>query len=224
MKTIAIIVAGGKGKRMGRPKQFLKIAGKPMLWLTLLAFQACKEVDGIIVVVSNEDIPKVKRFKFNKILAIVAGGKERQDSVYNGLKALPNDTEIVAIHDGARPFIAPNTVTKAVEAAKRWGAVVVGVPMKDTIKVVGSRELIVGSTLKREELWSAQTPQIFRKEVLLKAYKKGYNKYSVTDDATLVERLGIPVRMVMGDYSNLKITTPEDLLVADQILKERRKV
>ncbi len=224
MKSIAIIVAGGKGKRMGRPKQFIKIAGKPVLWWTVKAFQKNKSIDGIVLVVNAQDIPRAKRFGFSKVIGVVAGGLERQDSVYNGILALPDDADIVAIHDGARPLISSEIIDKAIEEASIYGAVVVGVPVKDTIKSVELRTLNVECSLKRDVLWSAQTPQIFRKEVLLKAYKKGYNKSSVTDDAMLVERLGIPVKMVMGSYTNLKITTPEDLLVASQILNKRRKV
>ncbi|MFA5840341.1 MAG: 2-C-methyl-D-erythritol 4-phosphate cytidylyltransferase [Candidatus Margulisiibacteriota bacterium] len=233
-KTVAIIVAGGKGKRMGRPKQFISIAGKPVLWWTVKAFQNSKSIDGIVLVVNAQDIPRARRFGFSKVICVVAGGLERQDSVYNGILALPDDVEVVAIHDGARPLISSEIIEKAIDEANIYGAVVVGVPVKDTIKQIQKLNIKVKNkseylspkiqrTLDRETLWSAQTPQVFRKEVLLKAYKKGYNKYSVTDDAMLVERLGIPVKMVMGSYTNLKITTPEDLLVASQILKKRRK-
>ncbi|MDI6731471.1 MAG: 2-C-methyl-D-erythritol 4-phosphate cytidylyltransferase [Candidatus Margulisbacteria bacterium] len=229
MKTIAIIAAGGQGKRMGRPKQFLKIAGKPMLWWSLFAFQGCEAIDGIIVVVNKDDMLKVKRFKFSKLLAVVAGGKERQDSVYNGLQALPADTGIVAIHDGARPLVTIDVINQAVCAAKQGGAVVVGVPVRDTIKQMTNDKCqmsnegknIIGKTLDRSQLWAAQTPQVFKKEILLKAYKKGYNKSLATDDAVLVEKMGVPVKMVMGYYDNIKITTPEDLAVAKTLLKKR---
>lgn len=220
MTTIAIIVAGGKGKRMGRPKQFIAIAGRPMLWRTIAAFEKATMVDGIIVVVNRTDIPKVKRFEFDKIRAVVAGGKERQDSVYHGLQSLPPDCGLVAIHDGARPLINPHIINLAIKEAARHGAVVVGVPVKDTIKQVG-RDLNVLRTLERSELWAAQTPQVFRKDLLLKAFKKGYNKCQVTDDAMLVEKMGGRAKMVMGSHDNIKVTTAEDLAVAGQFFKRR---
>lgn len=225
MKTVAIIVAGGKGKRMGRPKQFIKINGKPILAWTIAAFQKAKSVDGIILVVAKEYISQAKRFRFSKLLKVVPAGKERTDSVQNGLKALPDDADIVAIHDGARPAITVSIIEASIKAAKRYGAVVVGVPVKDTIKQMSniqcpmSNEGVIIKTIDRSCLWAAQTPQVFKKGLILKAYKKGYNKSEVTDDSMLVERLGIPVKMIMGSYDNIKVTTPEDLLVAEAILK-----
>ncbi len=226
MKTVAIITAGGTGKRMGQPKQFLEIAGKPMLEQTISVFEKANCIDEIILVISPEEIEKAKQFKFKKIKKIVAGGKERQDSVNNGLKELPNDCEIVAIHDGARPFVEVKIIERAVEEAKKNGAVVVGVPVKDTIKQIAKNKqqtanntkTAIIKTVDREQLWQAQTPQVFKKEIILKAYEQGYNKYKVTDDAMLVEKLGVPVKMVMGSYQNIKITTPEDLKLAKGII------
>jgi len=215
MKTVAIIVAGGKGKRMGRPKQFLKIAGRPMLAWTLEAFQKSKIIDGIILVVSKEQLAAARKLKFSKILKIVAGGTERQASVKNGLAALPAGCEIIAIHDGARPAVTEDIIKRAVKSTRKYGAVVVGVPVKDTIKRVKCQGSRVKETLDRSELWQAQTPQVFKKEILLRAYE---NDAVVTDDAMLVERLGIPVIMVMGSYLNLKVTTPEDLKIMEGIL------
>jgi 2-C-methyl-D-erythritol 4-phosphate cytidylyltransferase len=226
VKTIAIIVAGGKGKRMGRPKQFLKIAGRPMLAWTLEAFQKAEIIDGIILVIAKEQMATARRLRFSKILKVIAGGRERQDSVKNGLAALPEDCEIVAIHDGARPAVTEEIITRAVVAAREYGAVVIGVPVKDTIKRIESRkprlpagrlkvENRIVETVKRDALWQAQTPQVFKKDIILQAYE---NDAVVTDDAMLVERLGIPVIMVMGSYLNLKVTTQEDLKIMEGLL------
>lgn len=217
MKTVAIITAAGYGKRMGRPKQFIEIGCKPILERTLTVFNGTKVVDEMILVVNPEDVERSKKLKFSKLKKIIAGGKERQDSVFNGLKALPEDAEIVAIHDGARPFVSEQIIEKAISEAKDFGAVVVGVPVKDTIKSVTSNGNRVTGTLNRDELWAAQTPQVFKKDIIVRAYQC---KHRVTDDAMLVEKLGIPVKMVMGSYQNIKITTTEDLKIAQGILKK----
>jgi 2-C-methyl-D-erythritol 4-phosphate cytidylyltransferase len=217
MRNIVIIVAGGKGKRMGKPKQFLKIAGKPMLAWTVAAFQKCHAIDGIILVVAKEQMTLAKRIKAAKLIAVVSGGEERQDSVRNGLVALPASTEIVAIHDGARPGLSVETIERSIKEAKNYGAVVVGVPVKDTIKVVSRQSLVVSQTADRSNLWAAQTPQTFQLEIIRKAYDRLIE--NVTDDAMAVEKLGIPVRMVMGEYTNIKVTTPEDLTIMKSILK-----
>jgi len=216
MKTVAIITAAGHGKRMGRPKQFIEIGGKPMLEWTLAAFEKAKTIDEIILVVNKEDIPKGKKFKFSKLKKVVAGGEERQVSVANGLEALPADAEIIAVHDGARPFISAEIIESTVNEAKRSGAAVVGVPIKDTVKKATSDERRVTETIDRSELWAAQTPQVFRKDIILKAYQ---NSEKVTDDSMLVEKTGQPVTMVMGSYQNIKVTTPEDLEIALKFLK-----
>lgn len=219
MKNIAIIVAGGKGKRMGKPKQFLPLAGKPMLAWTVAVFQKCKAIDGIILVVAEEQIALAKKLKAAKIIAIVPGGKERQDSVRNGLARLPASTQIVAIHDGARPGVSVETIEQSIKGAKELGAVVIGVPIKNTIKVVSRQSLVVSQTADRSQLWAAQTPQTFRAEIIKKAYDQLTEK--VTDDAMAVEKLGIPVKMVMGEYTNIKVTTPDDLEIMASILKRR---
>lgn len=216
MKTIVIITAAGQGKRMGGPKQFLEIAGQPMLGRTIAAFEACPLIEGIILVVNEDYIEQAKQFKFSKILKVIAGGKERQDSVYNGIKALPAETEIVAIHDGARPFVTVDIIERSINEAKKSRAVVVGVPVKDTIKQVANSQ--VAQTLDRKTLWAAQTPQVFKKELLVQAYESGYNKGVATDDAMLVEQLSVPVTMVVGSYQNIKVTTPEDLKFAEGLM------
>lgn len=229
MKIIAIIVAGGKGKRMGKPKQFLKIAGRPMLEWTLSAFQKSEIVDGIVLVVAKGQMGAAKKLRFSKTIKIVEGGSERQDSVRKGLAVLPEGTEIVAIHDGARPAVTVSIIEKSIRAARRFGAAIVGVPLKDTIKqttntkkqTTNNTKTSIINTLNRERLWAAQTPQVFRKEIILRAYRKSCA--GATDDAMRVERMGIPVKIVIGDYENLKVTTPEDLQIMETILRNRRK-
>lgn len=217
MKTVAIITAAGSGKRMGRPKQFLEIGGKPILEWAIAVFDRAEVIDEIILVVNKEDIDKAKTFKYLKIKQVVAGGEERQGSVNNGLKMVADDTDIIVIHDGARPFISPEIIEKAVGEAKASGAVVVGVPVCDTIKQVTRDARRVMRTVDRSDLWKAQTPQVFRREIILEAYQ---HADKVTDDAMLVEKMGIPVKMVMGSYRNFKITTPDDLAIAEKMIKE----
>lgn len=205
---------------MGRPKQFLKIAGRPMLEWTVSAFQKAKVIDGIVLVVAKEQMARARALRFSKLMAVVEGGKERQDSVKNGLKSISESAKIVVIHDGARPAVTPEIIEKSVREAKKFGAAVVGVPVKDTIKQVSSKHYAV-RTLNREELWQAQTPQAFKASIIRKAYAKVKDK--VTDDAMLIEKLKIPVKMVMGSYQNIKVTTPEDLRIMESILKNRRE-
>jgi len=223
MKIVAIIVAGGRGKRMGEPKQFLKINGKPMLAWTVAAFQNVKAIDGIILVVAPEQLAQAKRIKASKIIAIVPSGAKRQDSVRNGLAVLPEKTQIVLIHDGARPAVTADLINHSLKMVRETGAVVVGVPVKDTIKKIkhqGSKILDV-ETIDRRELWAAQTPQTFTAPIIKKAYERLGEE--VTDDGMAVEKIGLPVRMVMGSYENIKVTTPEDLNIMAAILKRRRK-
>lgn len=221
MKNLVIITAGGSGQRMGQPKQFLMLNGRPMLAWTLSACQKCPDVHGIILVVSPNQIRLAKRLDQQKVIAIVPGGRERIDSVRNGLDWLPDSTEIVAIHDGARPAITPALIAASIREAKRDGAVVVGVPVKDTIKRVTPYKLRVTKTVNRSGLWQAQTPQTFQVKIIQRAYSKSVGR--ATDDAMLVEKLGIKVKMVLGSYENLKVTTPEDLKIMSGILKGRSK-
>jgi 2-C-methyl-D-erythritol 4-phosphate cytidylyltransferase len=219
MKTVAIIVAGGRGKRMGRPKQFLKIAGKPMLAWTVDAFQRVKAVDGIILVAAENQLDLAKKIRASKIIAVVPGGKLRQDSVRNGLAALPKGVQVVLVHDGARPAVPATVINGTIKAAKQHGAAIAAVPLKDTVKRVARREARVKETLNREELWAAQTPQTFTAPIIARAYEA--LTHNVTDDAAAVEKLGIPVTVVMGSYTNLKVTTPDDLPIMAAILKGR---
>lgn len=224
-KTVAIVLAAGKGTRMGTDiaKQYLTVNNKPLLYYTLKAFDDSL-VDEIIVVVGNgeEDYCRkhvVDAYPFQKISKIVIGGKERYDSVYEGLKAI-EECEYVLIHDGARPCLRPEMINKTIEEVKTKKACVVGVPVKDTIKVVENTGRII-DTPERAKLMITQTPQAFDYEMLCSAYEKLFLQegINVTDDAMVVETmLHKEVYMVEGDYCNIKVTTPEDLVVVKQFL------
>lgn len=229
MKTLAIIPAGGTGQRMGRgvPKQYLSLAGVPILVHTLDAFQRSPWVDEIILVVPAESVSEARSGMvegpgFTKIVSVIAGGKERQDSVRNALAQVREDHGIVMIHDGVRPFVGGPLIERVVDAARAFGAVTVGVKVRDTVKEVDPAGRVV-RTVDREGLWLAQTPQAFRREVILAAYERaGRDSFYGTDDASLVERAGMPVRVISGDADNIKITTPEDLERAERIISGRR--
>jgi 2-C-methyl-D-erythritol 4-phosphate cytidylyltransferase len=216
MKVAAIIAAGGSGKRMGQRKQFLPLAGKSVLEWTISAFKNASSISEIILVVSPDDLERAE----NLGVKITAGGAERQDSVKNGLKLISSDFDIIVIHDGVRPLITADIIEKSIKEAKEFGACIVGVPVKDTIKRVGD-DLFIEGTVDRDALWQAQTPQAFKYEIITRALKKAKGKGKATDDAKLVEDLGIKVKMVMGSYENIKITTPEDLVIAEAILRRR---
>ena len=228
MKVIALIPAAGMGKRMGAGinKQYLLLDGMPIVARTIAVFERHPLVDDIYLVIPEEEIPfcreeVVERYGFAKVRAIVPGGKERQHSVLNGLRAIAgaDDDDVVLIHDGVRPFVPAAVLTHAVEVAASGDGALVVVPAKDTIKVVADG--IVRETPPRENLWLAQTPQAFRFGMILAAHEIAEAEgYLGTDDAMLVERLGRQVRIVVGDYRNIKITTPEDLILAEAFLKE----
>ena len=228
-KVTAIIVAGGSGKRMGSQikKQYIKLNDKEILAHTLEAFNKSSIIDEIIVVVSEDDIIQVRediieKYHIDKVSKVVAGGKERQDSVYNGLMAATKETKYVMIHDGARPFITQTLLKRALEATIENEATIVAVPVKDTIKVIDEVEGTVVDTPKRSSLWSVQTPQSFNRELLVSAYENAIiKKLAVTDDSMIVESYGKAVHVVEGDYNNIKITTPEDLLMGEQILRQQ---
>lgn len=221
-----IIAAAGMSNRMGSKinKQFISINNKPILVHTLSKFEKNSYIDEIILVAKEDEIDYcrkeiVKRYNFTKVTKIIRGGRERQDSVYNGLLALDERTSIALSHDGARPFVKMENINAGIKGAYKYGACVVGVPVKDTIKVVGEGKEVL-DTPRRNMLWAAQTPQCFRKDIILDAHRKAIrDQYIGTDDSMLVERLGINVKMVMGSYENIKITTPEDLIIAESMLK-----
>lgn len=224
-KVSAIIVAAGKGSRMGAAvnKQYLMLLNKPVLAYTLETFERTESISEMIVVVHPEDRRLFEEcilpFGFRKITAIADGGFDRQASVYNGLLQVGPESDIVAVHDGARPLVSPTVISNSVAVAARYGSACVGVPVKDTIKMVDTNHIIL-DTPERSMLWTIQTPQTFQREILINAHEKAIAEgYRGTDDAVLVERLGVPVKMVMGSYTNLKITTAEDLVVAEAFLK-----
>ena len=230
MKVTAIIVAAGKGKRMlhSMPKHFICLEGKPVLAYTLDAFEKCPDVNQIIVVSrSGEEnyclTEVVEKYGFKKVLKIAIGGDRRQDSVYSGIKELDEDTDIVAVHDGVRPFVSQNILCEAIKLAMFADGVVTAVPVKDTIKNVGD-DGIIRSTPDRSSMWYAQTPQVFKRRILEEAYIRAYNdKFTGTDESSLVERLGYKVKIVEGTADNIKITTKEDLLFAEVILMMQKK-
>lgn len=216
--TSVIIAAGGKGKRMGRPKQLLKIAGQEVLVRTILAIKKVKRVKEIIVVTTPEIFKIVS--KRIKGLKFAPAGQERIESVKNGLKEVSDDASLIAVQDGARPLVNPSDMDACLKAAKRDKAAVLGVFVKDTIKVVKGNKII--KTLKREELFAAQTPQCYQSKILRQALKKYGDEILATDESQLVERLGISITAVTGDYRNIKITTPEDLIIAGALCKKKK--
>jgi 2-C-methyl-D-erythritol 4-phosphate cytidylyltransferase len=224
-KAVAVIPAGGSGKRMGGDlsKQYLLLAGKPILAHTLERFQESGVVSAVVLVVPAEDVASVRqaiveRYRLTKVKAIVPGGTERQDSVRNGLDAAGEGYGITLIHDGVRPFITDDLINCAVRDAEVFGAVTIGCPAKDTMKNV-SAEGFVQSTLPRDSIWTIQTPQAFRTGIIVKAHKQAVaDAYYGTDDASLVERIGLPVKVLAGSYDNIKITTKEDLALAERIM------
>ncbi len=229
LKTIALITAAGKGQRMQSeiPKQYLCLGDKPILVHTLQVFEECLAVDGIYLIVPQDQMAMVQkdiveRYQFKKVLKLVRGGKMRQLSVWNGLQAIRSGCSIVVVHDGVRPFISCRLIEQSIEEAQKNGAAVVGVPAKDTVKRILEGKKV--QTLQREEIWLAQTPQSFQFSLLKKAYQKAQQEDILgTDDASLVEGLGHPITLIKGDYSNIKITTPEDLAWAESFFSMEKK-
>lgn len=210
----------------GTAKQFLPLGGIPLLAHTLLAFQQAPEIDEIIPILSPRDTEHclsdiIKAFHITKVREIVTGGGERQESVSNGIAKLQAGVEIVLVHDGVRPFVTGAMITECVACAAKGECVTVGVPVKDTVKEVDERGIVV-RTLDRSVLWSIQTPQAFPCAILRQAHREAVSgNYLGTDDAALVERTGHHVRVIRGSYENIKVTTPEDLMLAEEILKRR---
>lgn len=220
----AIIVAAGKSERMGAgtDKAFLNLGPKPVLAWSLLAFERCTDVDQIIVVVRKDQLVAtkalVRMFGISKVRSVVAGGAKRQDSVLNGLKEVDADARIVVVHDGARPCVKPETIAETVKVAKRTGAAVVGCHIWDTVKYV-EKGTMVTRTEDRAKLWAVQTPQAFSASLIRRAYAEVVKrKADVTDDASAVELLGEPVKIVETNAPNLKITTVEDLQLAAAVV------
>lgn len=230
MKNCVIIVAAGSGKRMRSAiaKQYIELKGRTILSYTIETFNNSENIDDIVLVTSSDAIDYVKKeiiekYGFDKVRTVVEGGAERQDSVYRGLKAVDSDTDVVLIHDGVRPFVADKYIAELESVAMEFGGCVLGAPVKDTIKVCDSEGYIT-DTPKRETFWLAQTPQCFKYDIIMKAYEKAEKEgYRGTDDSMLAERLGIRIKMVKGDYDNIKITTPEDLYMGEVILENMIK-
>lgn len=203
------------------PKPLVKLGGKPLIIYSLAIFNSHRDIRDIILVVNRHNkghlARQIKKYRLQKIKTLIFGGRRRQDSVLNGLEAINSRTDFILIHDGVRPFIDGKTVSAAIKAAYRTGAAIVGVPVKATIKMV-IRKFTVKETLNRNNLWEIQTPQVFRKDLILEAYRR-FSDIDVTDDAMLVEKSGRKVTVVPGSYNNIKITTPEDLIIAEAILK-----
>lgn len=223
-KVGAIVVAAGTSRRMGgADKIFAPLSGKPLLAHTVDVFQRCPTIDQVVIVLSEDKLDEgwrlAKEYRWSKVTEVCPGGARRQDSVCEGLKRL-SDCEWVVIHDGARPCLCLGLIEGGLEEARQSGAAIPAIPVTDTIKVV-SPDSFVAETPLRQSLWAVQTPQVFRFDIINEAYRKAEG--DVTDDATLVESLGYKVKVYPGSYDNIKVTTPEDMALAEAILKGREK-
>ena len=224
--TSAVIVAAGNSTRMGYKlsKQLIPLNGRAAIEYTVKAFQNCPLIDEIIIVARSSDIEDIAHiaFDFRKVSAVTSGGSERIDSVRKGIRACDKRATHYAIHDGARVLITPEQIEKAVKAAYELGAVALGTPVTDTVKVADSDGLIL-STPDRSSMWAVQTPQVFEKSLYKRAMDNAVsNSLAVTDDCSMVEAIGEPVRIIMGDYSNIKLTTPVDITIAEALLSKRK--
>lgn len=221
-KVGAVIVAAGKGERMsGIDKIFTPLGSMPVLAHSVSVFERCELIDQIVIVLSEQSIEAGQELSleesWSKVSDFCAGGERRQDSVRNGLELLEG-CEWVLVHDGARPLLEESLITRGLEKAESAGAAVCAVPVKDTIKQTDKTGLVI-RTLERENLWAVQTPQVFSYEILKDAYETADGDF--TDDAALAEGAGAKVKIYMGSYDNIKITTPQDIIIAQEILKNR---
>ncbi len=221
----AIIVAAGRSLRMGGgDKIWVSVGGRPLLAHTVSMFQFCSAVDKIALVLSSDrqklGLSLIKGAHFGKVTEICFGGEERQQSVRAGLEAL-GPCEWVIVHDGARPMVTTKLIEQGLAAARQTGAATCAVPVHDTLKLVNERQ-IVEKSLERNGLWLIQTPQVFRYDLLMEAHRKADGRTFANDDAALVERMGYEVKVFMGSYHNIKVTTPEDLVLAQMLLKWHR--
>jgi len=227
VKVEVVIVAAGRGKRFPESelKQFYPLRGKPILCWTVAKFEECRLVDRIILTVPPDKEEYVREkilspFKYKKIKAIVEGGEERSDSVFQGLKKTEKDTDIILVHDGVRPLISLSLIEKVIEETNKYGAVSLGIPVKETIKEIKDENIVV-KTLERERLYLTQTPQGFKRDIIWEAHKEARKLgWRANDDAGLVERLGQRVKMLLGEEINIKITTSLDLKLAEMLLGE----
>jgi len=226
-KIVAIVLAAGTGSRMksAQKKQFMDLCGYPLIYYALQVFEHSSQVDEVIIVTGREDISYchkeiVERYGFHKVKSIVAGGEERYLSVYEGLKAVTN-AKYVLIHDGARPFIQQKHIDEIVQSLEHGDACILGMPVKDTIKKADVNQY-VQETPDRKDLWTIQTPQAFPYQVIKEAYKRAIQEKieAITDDAMVLEKtFQIPVKILKGGYYNIKVTTPEDLQIAEVFVK-----
>lgn len=223
-KITAIIVAAGEGKRFGGdvPKQFLEIAGKPLIIHTLERFEVCLDVDEIILVLpenlTDSFRHKIQRYNLEKLTKIVGGGKTRADSVWNGLSEIDSETAgIIAVHDGARPLVTVEEISATIRKAKVTGAACLATSVTDTIKEITGDKIL--RTIDRTRLRRAQTPQCFRYDILQRAFKENKFGEDATDESFLVEKIGVEVSLVEGSAKNIKVTHPEDFAVAEILLK-----
>lgn len=228
-KAYAVIVAGGVGRRMGRnvPKQYLLLAGRPILARTLEVFEKTPAIDGVVVVVPRGHVAAtradiVKKYGFAKVRTVCQGGDRRQDSVLCGLRAIKEPCDVVAIHDGVRPFVTADQISRSVHVARHFGAALVAAPVTSTIKKIADDGFVI-DTPERRKLMAAQTPQTFRYDLILAAFEEAAREdFRATDDSQLAERLGVMVVVVQGDADNIKITNPVDLELAEVIWRRRR--
>ena len=227
MKASVILLAAGKGSRFGSssPKQFYLLGGKPVLAHSLETFGRCAEISEIVLVTAEEDVDYAGEiadaYGFGKVTRVVPGGKERQDSVRNGLHFVSPNADVVLIHDAARPFVAPEDVKKLIKLTKFHGCCVLGVRAKDTVKICDANNGVV-SAPDRDFVWLMQTPQAFWSDVIIKAHEKAEaENFYGTDDAMLTERLGYKTLVVEGSYDNFKITTSADIALAEAVLRRR---
>jgi 2-C-methyl-D-erythritol 4-phosphate cytidylyltransferase len=221
-KVGVVIVAAGKGERMGgTDKMFVPLVGEPLLKRTVGVFEGCALIDQIVVVLGKHNIEKGRQLRakagWKKVITIRIGGARRQDSVAVGLKEL-RDCKWVVIHDGARPLVTENVIKVGLDVALESGAAACAVPLRDTIKMVGDDGFVIG-TPPRQKLWMVQTPQVFHSAIINEAHQK--STFEVTDDASLVERTGGRVKLYAGSYENIKITTVEDLALAELLWQKR---
>ena len=225
------MLCAGLGKRMGAtlPKMLIPIAKKPLLYWTLSRLEKCSTLHGIVLAVPSDYLEVFKKnilkWKLKKIIAVVPGGTERTDSTRNALKVIPSQYQIIGIHDGARPFVDSQLIQNCYAAAEKNGAAILAVPVKETIKVTLKNNMIQ-KTIPRHQCWAAQTPQVFKREIVEKIHGKNFRssqaKNIFTDDASIAESMGYPVKIVQGSYENIKVTTPEDLWVAERLVRRKQ--
>ncbi len=231
-KCVALVLAAGVGRRMGTDvkKQYMELGGKPVLYFSLKAFQNSGIIDEIVLAAGGNDLDFVKneivdKYGFEKVTRIVPGGKERYDSVWQGLLGIPDEEGYVFIHDGARPFVTEEIIRRGYDAVSQYRACAAGMPSRDTVKLADAEDFVI-STPDRDSVWLMQTPQVFEIPLIKEAYGKfmEQEEKAATDDAMVAEQmLEVPVKLFEGSYENMKITHPEDMKLAEAILRDIRR-